>query len=62
MSPHEKEREQEDAHPNTESHPTPSLHLCFFWPIADCIQLFKFNCPVGKMMHIEKQRCRDGVG
>ena len=30
MSPHEKEREQEDAHPKTESHPTPSLHLCFF--------------------------------
>ena len=29
MSPHEKEREQEDAHPKTESHPTPSLHLCF---------------------------------
>ena len=29
MSPHEKEREQEDAHPRTESHPTPSLHLCF---------------------------------
>ena len=30
MSPHEKEREQEGAHPKTESHPTPSLHLLFF--------------------------------
>ena len=30
ISPHEKEREQEDAHPKTESHPTPSLHLFFF--------------------------------
>ena len=29
MSPYEKEREQEDTHPKTESHPTPSLHLCF---------------------------------
>ena len=30
MSPNEKEREQEDAHPNTESHSTSSPHLCFF--------------------------------
>ena len=29
MSPHEKEREQEDAYTKTESCPTPSLHLCF---------------------------------
>ena len=29
MSPHEKGREQEDAHPKTGSHSTPPLHLCF---------------------------------
>ena len=30
MSPNEKEREQEDFHPKTESHPIPFLHLGFF--------------------------------
>ena len=56
MSLHEKEREQEDAHPKTESHLTPSLHLCFSLCIIlptgqlnwnSCMQSAKRNKDVG---------------
>ena len=40
MSPHEKEREQEDAHPKTESYPTPSLPFVSGY---SCITYFSSN-------------------